>query len=454
MRVLAACLAGLVAGCSFGPDYRRPEVALPAAWEEQGDAGSVWPDPLWWRGFANPELSRIIADATAANFDLAAALARIQQAEAQAQIAGASLYPSVTAGAGAARTRADRGSGSSFSAGLLAAYQVDLFGANAAARSAALARVEASRFDREAAAITLHSAVTSAYFQILATRDRLRLSHETLGNAEEVLSLLESRRRLGLVSDLEVAQQRSALATQRAALPALEQVEVELRHALALLLGRNPEGFDIAGRSLAELTLPAATAGDPSALLRRRPDIRRAEAELRAAHLDMAATRADAYPTLDLSAQATSQAAIAGKLFSPATMIYDLAASLTAPIFSAGRLEGERKLAEARYRELVEGYRSAVTAALADVEDALSASGASMRGFEQSQEAQRQAQEAYRIVAARFRAGGVDFLTVLDAQRTVLQANDAVVQAALERCSSLVALFAALGGGWDAPVAS
>jgi outer membrane protein TolC len=135
-------------------------------------------------------------------------------------------------------------------------------------------------------------------------------------------------------------------------------------------------------------------------------------------------------------------------------MIYDLAASLTAPIFSAGRLEGERKLAEARYRELVEGYRSAVTAALADVEDALSASGASMRGFEQSQEAQRQAQEAYRIVAARFRAGVVDFLTVLDAQRTVFQANDAVVQAALERCSSLVALFAALGGGWDAPAAS
>jgi NodT family efflux transporter outer membrane factor (OMF) lipoprotein len=328
---------------------------------------------------------------------------------------------------------------------------VDLFGANAAARAAALARLESSRFDREAAAITLHSSVTSAYFQILATRDRLRLARETIANAEDVLALLESQRRLGVVSDLEVAQQRSALATQRAALPALEQAEVELRHALALLLGRKPEGLDVAGRSLAELTLPPPAAGDPSELLRRRPDIRRAEADLRAANLDVVVAGANAYPTLDLSAQATTQAAIAGKLFSPATMIYDLAASLAAPIFTAGRLEGERKLTEARYRELVEGYRSAVTAALGDVEDALSATDVSARQLEQAQEAQQQAQEAYRIVAARFRAGAVDFLTVLDAQRTVFQANDAVVQAALGRYAALVALFTALGGGWEAP---
>src|SRR5690606_12969685 len=284
-RILAAAaMAAALTACSMVPDFVRPAVDTPAAWDSRQDAAPLWPDAAWWRGFNSSELDRLIEAGQSSNTDLRAALARIRQAEAQARIAGAALYPTLGLDAGAGRTRQGRGSlttgsgtsstslsgrsdqviRSSYSGNLTMGYQVDLFGANAASADAALARLEGSRFDREAVAITLQADIAANYFTLLALRDRIRLANETLRIAEDVLEVLERQRAAGASTDFEVAQQRSAVASQRATLAGLQQQERVALDALAVLLGRPPQGFRVEADSLNALRLPPVVAGLPS----------------------------------------------------------------------------------------------------------------------------------------------------------------------------------------------
>lgn len=466
-RLLAAAsVTALLAGCSLidlGPDYKKPEIATPTAWDSRADGAGIWPDAAWWRGFGSNELDGLIARARTGNTDLAIAVARIRQAQATAKIAGANLYPTLDAGADASRSRTgtNRGSSStsstrskqvisnSFGGDLTAGYQVDLFGANAASANAAIASLQSSQYSRETVAITLYADIATTYFQLLSLRDRIRLSEDTLKAAEDTLKLLENQRDAGTSTDYEVAQQRSAVATQRSALATLQQSEREAQDALAVLLGGNPEGFRVTGTGLGALKLPPLAAGLPSALLLRRPDLRQAEADLRAAHLDVKAARAARFPSLNLQASAGTAAATTGALFTPASMAYAIAASLTAPIFEGGRLEGQEELSQAKLEELTATYRGAILAAFRDTEDALSATDTTTRRYDFAREAYDQAQIAYRIVQARFRAGTVDFLTLLDSQRALFAANDTLVQAELARYTATVDLYKAIGGGWN-----
>jgi multidrug efflux system outer membrane protein len=450
----AAALA--LAGCTLfdvGPQMARPVVAPPAAWQAVQDAPLDWPDPRWWTLFASAELDALLEQAQANNQDLAIAAARIRQAEAAVRIAGASLQPTLESGASAGRSSRPGTRGRLFSNALggdfTAAYQLDLFGGNEATAEAAIARLGSSRFDREAVAITLQADVASTYFQILSLRDRMRLAQETLRLAEGVLQILETRRQVGTISDLEIAQQRSQVASQRAQIPALQQAERVALDALAVLLGRLPEGFAIAASSLADVALPPVTAGIPSGLLMRRPDLRRVESDLAAGELDVRAARAARFPSIALTASYGVSSGSLATLFGPGGLLYSAAASVSAPIFQGGRLEGGQRLREAQYEELEASYRRAIYTAFADVEDALGATDTSARQYGFAREAFEQAREAYRIVDARFRTGVADFLTVLDAQRTVFQANDSLVQAELNRFNGAVDLYTALGGGWD-----
>jgi NodT family efflux transporter outer membrane factor (OMF) lipoprotein len=218
--------------------------------------------------------------------------------------------------------------------------------------------------------------------------------------------------------------------------------------ALALLLGRNPQGFDLRARNLEGLTLPPVIAGIPSELLQRRPDIRSAEASLRASNLDIQAARAARFPSIALTADGGLASVALGSLFSPASMLYTLAASLAAPIFQGGRLEGQERLTQARYEELVETYRTAILSSFRDVDNALSGVDQFRQQYAYNFEARAQAREAYRLAELRYRAGTIDFLTVLITQREVLQAEDALVRSQLAHISALINLYAALGGGW------
>jgi NodT family efflux transporter outer membrane factor (OMF) lipoprotein len=455
--LVSIALAGALAGCSIlGPDYQAENIDIPERWQWSNDGTGVWPDPAWWQIFNSPELNRLMSDAAAGNRDLKAAVARIAEAEAQSKIASAALFPTLgTDGSVTRNSQNSRLSGrtvtTTYNLGATAAYQVNLFGAEYASARAATARVEASRYDRETVALTVGTSVAQTYFQILALRERIRIATESQATAARLLALLEEQRRIGTTSDLEVAQQRAQVATQRAAIPALVQSERESLAALALLLGRNPQGFDLQARNLEGLTLPPVIGGIPSELLQRRPDIRTAEANLRAANLDIQAARAARFPNITLTADGGTASAALGSLFSPASMLYTLAAGLTAPIFQGGRLEGQEKLSQARYEELIETYRTAILASFRDVDTALSAVDQFRRQYAFNHEARTQAREAYRLAELRYRAGTIDFLTVLDTQRAVLQAEDALVQSQLANINALVSLYQALGGGWTSP---
>lgn len=442
------CVTTLMLAACAAP---KPPVAdVPAAWQSAGDVADTWPDPAWWQAFQSAELTRLIGEAEAGGTDLRVALARILQAQAQAKAAGAALWPSVSASGSASRAGGDaRADSTSISANLSAAYQVDLFGAARSGAASAAARVEASLYDRETVRITLASNVALTYLQTLAVRDRLRLARERLRIAESLLDLVEAQRRIGVISELELAQQRAAIASQRAVIPGLLVTERQLVDALAVLLGRLPEGFDIAGRSLADVALPTIAAGLPAELLGRRPDVRAAEASLRANGFDVAAARAARLPSLQLTASGGTASDALGGLFQSGTFLTNLAASLSAPLFAGHRLEAQEQAARARRLELIETYRRTTLSAFADVEDALSAATQNAIQYGHAQDAYTQSVEAYRLAELRYRAGAVNFQTVLNAQTSVLQAQDALVQSGLTRLTAVVNLTTALGGGWD-----
>lgn len=457
MRTLGAIAAACLAGCSLIAPFERPASPEPQAWRQHVAAAAVAPELDWWRAFGSAELEALIARAAANNYDLRAAASRIEQARAQARVARAALLPALDASAQAARDwlRFERRNGgdrsaaeSSYSGSFTASWEADFWGRNRAGALAAEASLEASRYDREAVALTLFADLATTYFQHLSLAERLDTARKQIVNARRILELVERRAEFGAASGLQVAQQRASVAGLEANLPPLAQAQAQTENALAALLGETPATLALRAESLDGVALPEIAPGLPSALLERRPDIRRAEAQLVAANADVGAARAAFFPSVALTADAGAVSTAFSRLFDGPGLFAGIAASALAPIFSAGRLEGQLEFAEARYAELAELYRGTVVQAFRDVEDALAAARY-LREAEAAQVEQvRQAQAAYELAEIQYRGGAVDFLTVLDAQRTLFQAEDALLQTRFARLSAAVDLFRALGGGW------
>lgn len=438
-------LSTALAGCSLIPDYERPSGETPAAYEgPQAQAGATVAAD-WWTSFNDAELQALMNEALAHNLDIAAALARIDQAQGQLRAANSSLLPQVSASGGAARTDGS-GKGVKRSAGgdVSISYAVDLWGLYRAESEASQANLRASTFDREATVLLVQSSVATTYFSILSLNDRLAIAQDSLAAARETLKLVEARYSHGAISALDLAQQRSTVASIEAGIPTLQDQINANRHALAILIGRPPEGFAVATASTAALTMPDIATGQPSALLERRPDIRRAEAQLQGANANIGAARAAFFPNLNLSASKTVDW-LAGAGTTNGTSI---AASLLAPIFSGGALEGNLETSRARKEELAATYRKTVLVSFGEVEDALSSADANARREASLAVAAAEARKAYDLALASYKAGATDFLSVLDAQRTWLSARDAQAQARLSQYTAAVNLFIALGGGW------
>src|SRR5579859_7716916 len=368
-------MAGFLAGCSVGPDYERPKTDTPPTWS--GAQGrDEWPGLTWWRDFHAAELDRLMQAAHDGNFDLAIAVARLKQANAQAAIAGAPLLPQVDAGLQAERLRQPPSTPAGtkqFSGSLSASYELDFWGQLRDQAEAARLTAAASAFDRETAELTLQSAVASSYFSLLSLNERIQLAQDNLRAAENVLEAYRARFEVGTASDLDLAQQENVVATQRAALPPLIEQQRQSRDALAVLLGRMPEGLAAPAGDLGAVRLPPVTAGLPSGLLQRRPDVQSAEAKLQAANQTVRAAVAAYFPSITLTAQGGGASSSLSDLFKPAGVFYALAGSAAQPIFRGGVLEGGQQLAEGQYEEQVATYRKAVISAFADVEDALAA---------------------------------------------------------------------------------
>lgn len=446
--LLTAC--ALLAGCSaLREPYERPAPGVPGAWRSAGPV-DAWPDPRWWQVFGSSELDGLILAAQQDNRDVRAAYARVGQARAIARIQDAALWPNLGASADASRLKSAGLPGrSSYELSLAASYELDLWGRNRLGSEAAHAALLASRYGAEAVRIALVADVADAYFLVLSLNDRIRVAEDNLAVARRLLDLVEAQYRAGRVSGLELARQRSQVATAQTDLPPLRQQRQAAINALAVLLGRAPAEVAGSDASLLGVVLPAAGAGAPVLLLERRPDIRRAEADLVAAHADIGAARAALLPSLVLSGRGGVASATVGSLFDGGSGFATLAASLVGTIFDGGRLAGQLDLARARKQELVEIYLQAILIALQDVEDALAAA-AELARQEQAQEAAlAQAREAYRLAELRYREGAEDFSTVLDAQRTLLAAQSALTPIRLARFNALVALYRAQGGGWD-----
>jgi multidrug efflux system outer membrane protein len=457
-KALAAALlcAGLACGCATGKPLHPPR-DLPAAFEHRAPQGSgSWPAQDWYRGFGSDELNKLVELAVANNWDLTAARERVAQADARARQAGAALLPSVSGNANAnyLAGHSPQGSGHELDwfTMLSASYEVDFWGKNRATAQAARLAARASGAERDTVALTLLGGVAEQYFQVLALRERIAIARANSLAARKVLDAVQARFDAGAANPVDLASQKAAFDTTRIALSDMEQSEVEARAALAVLLGRVPENFDVTGESLDPLREPAIAPGLPAELLTRRPDVAMAEANLQAASANLTAARAAMLPSLTLTGSGGVQNPAL-----PATILtiggvgpsFAAAANLTQPIFDHGKLRAQRDETLARERELLAAYRGAVIAALVDVEKALSALE-HLRAVEEFQKGNvNESERAFEGARARYERGSGDFLTLLESQRTLYAARDQFTQYKLARLQGLVALCKALGGGWS-----
>ncbi|MDH0300188.1 MULTISPECIES: efflux transporter outer membrane subunit [unclassified Pseudomonas] len=457
LLTLSLCLAA----CST-PSPPPANIDAPSAWQGRADQALPMPDSHWWRAFSSVELDRLVERARQNSHDLAAAAARVRQAQASAVIAGAPLLPEVQLGLDGSRQRLLRGDGNdqldasssertstSFGTRLSASYEIDFWGGLRATRDSALRSLDASRFDRQTVELTLVSAVADSYLQGLALEEQLRIARLNLANARDVLGLVEARERSGSATRLELAQQRSLVAAQERQLPLLEQRWQDNRVTLATLLGDPVQALPTSNEAIGALQWPAIGSGVPSELLGRRPDIAAAEARLAAASANVQVARAAMLPRLVLGADLGSGARTFANLFD--SPYYTLTAGLTTPIFNNGRLSAARELATAQQQELLESYRASILAGFADVEKALNAIDGVERQRQWQDQEVEQARIAFDLAQQRYAAGAETLLTVLETQRTLYAAQDQQAQLRLARLQGSVALYKALGGGWQAP---
>jgi len=452
--VLAAVLA--LQACASTEPARGPVVEMPAAFAPAlpaTDAPQL--TSAWWAAFGSQPLERLIEEAQAGSPDLRIAIERMRQADIALQQAGVSRLPSVNGSLGSTAGRTDApGTAStsreSSSAGLSVSYEVDLWGRIAAGVRAGEASFQASQYDWKTARLTLLTAVANNYFLWLNTAERLRIARENLAIAERVLAIVEARQRNGVATALEVSQQRTTVLSQRTALLPIELQQRQTATALALLLGRVPQGYAPEAGEFTQLRVPALSPGLPSSLLTRRPDLASAEAQLAASDANVEVARKALLPSLSLSASGSLGTSALISLADP-TRSVSLGISLAQSIFDGGRQRLQIRSTESQRVVLIENYGKAIRTALKEVDDGLGNVARSERQEALQREVVAQARRSLQLAELRYREGSGDLLSVLDAQRTLFTALDALATQSLSRLTAALDMYKALGGDWAGP---
>jgi len=440
---LTIILSLALSACSLAPSFQRPEMAIPGGWSDvPGVSTQSQQDGLpFWRAFGSDELNRLVDSALAQNLDLEAALHRIEEARGQVKVAGSALYPAIQASGSSARTvKEPISSGAAQGLGSIS-WEIDLWGKNRNAADSAKYKAAATEFDRDALRLVVTSDVTNYYTQILSLNDRIRIGEENLKNAQEVLRIIEARFNAGSASGLEVSQQRVAVNGFLAALTTLNQQCTQAANALAILLGLAPQNFSMPQADLASLRIPQVNLTPPSDLITARPDIESAEQSLRSANADIGVARAEFFPSLTLG----NTISIAASSGSPAISAANMAANLLAPIFTGGKLTGNLESVTARQKELAAQYQKTVLTAFQEVEDALAALKSNNEQAVLSQQSVTESQNAYNIAKARFDAGAIDFLDLLETQRSLYQAQENQIVVNQGQLQSFIELRKAMG---------
>lgn len=460
-------------GCTVGPDYVRPDSPLPEKWQASPEVKSAVSRDYqqWWKSFNDPILNELIAQAAEANLDFQAALARIRDSRSQYTMTLASGLPSLSAhnstnrrlnninapSGGNISSQGGGGFGAGnqiiniFQTGLDAQWEIDLFGGNRRAIEAAEATVEASIENSRAILVSLLGEVALNYLQLRNNQQALLISRENIDNLLETLNLTRARHQAGLASQQETAQTEVQLASVQAQLPLFQQACQLNIHALGVLLGEEP------GKLTEKLQIPEplpisanpAQADMPSELLLRRPDIRRAERQLAAANAQIGVAMAAQYPRFNLTAFLGLQNSNISDL-TPIGKSWSLASSLSLPIFNWGSVQANIESKESLHEQALIAYRSTLLTAFKEVEDALVSLGEQQKRRQALLQGRTAAQLSVTLSKELYAKGLSTFLDVLSAERATFQIRRDILQSDTEIAAQSIALYKALGGGWQA----
>jgi outer membrane protein, multidrug efflux system len=457
VRVALVLSAALLPACSFRMDPVQNPVKMPAAWDASAATPGAAVPRDWWKQFDSPVLAQLVDEAMAGNPTLKIAQERVRQAERALSVARDDLLPDLSVNATSSRTRSGgtavpESTRSATTVSGQLRYDVDLWGGRAASLRSSKASLAGIRYDLDTARLTLTANVATQYFQLLSIRARVAIARENLAVAERLLRIVDARYRNGVVRQLDLTQQTTAVLQQRTNLIPLEAQMRQTETALGLLLGRVPQDFKVDGEPFERISVPEVQPWLPSELLLRRPDIAAAETDLSAAHANIAVARANLLPGA-ISLTATGNRASPELLsLANATSTFSLggALSIVESVFTFRARNVQ--LANARSTEFItlQNYAASIRTALKDVDDSLADAQTNLRREESQRAVAEQAQRALALAEAAYREGSGDLSSTLDAQRTLFTAQDQLSQIRLSRLNSAVDLYVALGGGWSA----
>jgi len=464
----ALALAALQAGCAVGPDYTRPDIALPAQWTQaplsaSGSGASASLD-AWWRGFDDPTLDELMSEAAARNTDVASAKAKIREARATRREAEASLWPSATGSASASETGPRGGSSATaaattassapYEAGFDASWELDLFGGKQRDLEAAAAGEQAAEEDLRSTLLTLVGDVGADYAEARGYQARIALAERTVTSQRRTADLTRVKFEAGAASGADAAKADAQAASTAADIPTYLAGYAEAVHRLSVLTGQAPGA--LFRRMDAVRAIPAPRkplpAGVPANLLSRRPDVRAAERRVAQATAKIGVAEAARYPDVSLTGTLTTAASRPGDLLRASSVSWSWGPSASFTLFDGGKLVAERDVAQAQRDEYLVAWRASALAAMEDVENALVSlkqEGRRAKQLAASVDGYRKAAELSRT---QYQAGKASFLDVLDAERSQYSAEDALIQSRVAQTKDYIALAKALGGGWDDPV--
>ncbi|MFO0388556.1 MAG: efflux transporter outer membrane subunit [Alphaproteobacteria bacterium] len=449
----------LLTACAVGPDYVPPALPEKAAWSGEDSvkvaAFSSKPvDTEWWKSGNDPVLDKFIADAAAHNHDIRIAVANLDEALALRRAEAADFYPSIGANAGGARTRTDGITVNRFDASLDAAWEPDVFGGIRRLVEASDAKAQASQADYHDVMLGVLAEVARNYFELRGLQKRIALTQQNIDILRGVEELAQSRFEYGAASEFDVTQARGEREVNAAVLPNLEAEVRAGIYRLSVLSGKPPEYYLSTLTAAAPLPMPPdmVPVGLPSDMLRRRPDIRRAERDLAAATADIGIATADMFPRFPLTGSIGTGAARFGDLFASGGFAYFVGQTVIMPLFEGGRLRAQVDAADARQRNALAAYEKSVLLALEDAEASLVRYGKEWETLKNLRTALETRREAASIARLRYESGTENFLVVLDAERALITTQDAIIQSETRVLTRLTQLYKSLGGGWEALV--
>ncbi len=464
LAAILACLA-FASGCAVGPNYQPPKVSAPAQWTSPL-AGGETNNPAaltdWWKNFGDTNLDSLVTLAVRSNPDLRIAEARVREARAERDVAAGGLWPSVSGSAAYSRNRWGQNSFppipsgtpldyNLYNAGFDAAWELDLFGGTRRAVEAANAELGAAEYSGRDVLVSLLAEVARNYIEARGYQQRLAIARQNIQVQNEILNLTRSRYQNGLSSDLDVQQATALLNATEAQVPSLETGFQQSAHHLAVLLGQPPGALldEMSAGKLIPMTPPVVPVGLPSDLLERRPDVQRAERELAAATARIGVAKADLFPKFSLTGTIGLESGSTGNWFNYASRYWSAGPTLQWDIFEAGRIRANVRVQNARQEEALDTYQQTVLAALEDAENALIAYAKEQVRRESLARSAQADQQALDLSNQLYKSGLADFLHVLDSERSLYAAQDALVQSAQTISLDLVQLYKALGGGWQ-----